>query len=149
MTKGVRNFANGSFLANLASLPELGGLLFRRQVISEIIAAFEVSASSAATHYNHALKAQRLADPESVKGLGRAEDKKGGRKPVHLVDVIKVKTGEVVVAGVSKAKAAEIVAQAAEKKKSKLEIRVVVDVANTVTETAPEVIAEPTETVTA
>lgn len=113
MTQGIRAFVNATFVATLPQLPEIGNIAFRREVMDQAIMAFGISVGSAATHYNHALKAAREANPEAVAKLGRPEDKKGGRKPVHLVDVIKVKTGEVVAAGLSKAKAELLVTKAA------------------------------------
>jgi hypothetical protein len=56
--------------------------------------------------------------------LGRPVGKKGGRKPVHTVDVIKVKTGEVVVSGISKGAATLLITAAAKAKKAKLAIKV-------------------------
>ena len=126
MTKGIRQFTNTTFNTLLPQLAELGNTEFRRSVMAQTMLAFEINEASAATHYNHALKMARQEVPEMVKGLGRPEDKKGGRKPVHPVDVIKVKTGEVVAACVSKAAAETLVAKAAAAKKAKLEIRVVV-----------------------
>lgn len=123
MTKGIREFTNQTFARTLPQLGELGNTEFRREVMAQTIMAFGITEASAATHYNHALKQARAAIPESVAGLGRPEDKKGGRKPVHMVDVIKVKTGEVVAAGVSKAKADLMIAKAAEAKKAKLAIK--------------------------
>ena len=126
MTQGIREFTNATFNATLPQLGEMGNIAYRAEVMNQTIMAFGISVGSAATHYNHALKAARAANPEAVAKLGRAEDKKGGRKPVHLVDVIKVKTGEVVAAGLSKAKAEQLVAKAAATaNKPRLTIRVV------------------------
>ena len=138
MTQGIRAFVNQTFNEQLPNLGELGNIAFRAEVMNQAIMAFGISVGSAATHYNHALKQARIDNPEAVKGLGRPEDKKGGRKPVHLVDVIKVKTGEVVAAGLSKAKAEQLVAAAATANKPRLTIRVV-DVAAPAVETPAEV----------
>lgn len=113
MTQGIRAFVNDTFKNTLPQLGELGTIGFRREVMDQAIMAFGISVASASTHYNHALKLARVETPEAVAKLGRAEDKKGGRKPVHLVDVIKVKTGEVVASGLSKAKAELLVTKAA------------------------------------
>ena len=123
MTQGIREFTNAQFAQHLPQLKELGNTGFRAKVMGETITKFAITVASAATHYNHALKAQRLADPKSVAGLGRPEDKKGGRKPVHTVDVIKVKTGEVVASGISKGAAELLITTADAKKKAKLAIR--------------------------
>ena len=113
MTKGIRAFTNETFNNTLPQLGELGAIAFRREVMAQVVCAFEISIASAATHYNHALKMAKANNAEAVAALGRADDKKGGRKPVHLVDVIKVKTGEVVASGLSKAKAELLVSKAA------------------------------------
>lgn len=81
MTMGIRAFTGVAFSATLPQLAELGPVAFRREVMDQAIMGFGISVASAATHYNHALKTMRAANPEAVKGLGRAEDKKGGRKP--------------------------------------------------------------------
>lgn len=150
MTKGIREFTNQTFARTLPQLGELGNTEFRREVMAQTILAFGISEASAATHYNHALKQARAANPEAVAGLGRPEDKKGGRKAVHTVDVIKVKTGEVVAAGVSKAKAELLIAKAAEAKKAKLAIKevaaaIVAEAVAAVQETAPAAEAAPAE----
>jgi hypothetical protein len=143
MTQGIREFTNATFNATLPQLAELGNIAFRAEVMNQSIMAFGISVGSAATHYNHALKTARAANPEAVATLGRSEDKKGGRKPIHTVDVIKVKTGEVVATGLSKAKAELLISKAAESRKPKLAIKV-----EAVAEAAPAVEAT-TEAVTA
>ena len=94
MTKGIREYTNARFAKYLPQLGELGNAGFRKKVMDGAITKFGITVASAATHYNFALKLQRSTNPKSVEGLGRPEDKKGGRKPIHTVDVIKVKTGE-------------------------------------------------------
>lgn len=125
MTQGIRAFTNARFAKYLPQFQanELDGKAFRAKVMDGAVAKFGITVASAATHYNHALKTQRLADAKSVEGLGRPEDKKGGRKPIHTVDVIKVKTGEVVAAGVSKGAAELMITQASMKRKAKLAIK--------------------------
>ena len=134
MTQGIRAFVNATFKEQLANLPELGNIAFRAEVMNQAIMAFGISVGSAATHYNHALKQARIDSPEAVKGLGRPEDKKGGRKPIYTVDVIKAKTGELVAAGISKAKAELLISKAAASKKPKLVIK---DVEAVAVEAAP------------
>jgi hypothetical protein len=95
MTIGIRAYVNARFAKYLPQLAELGNAGFRRKVMEGAVTKFEISVASAATHYNHALKMTRIADPKSVEGLGRPEGKKGGRKPIHTVDVIKVRTSKV------------------------------------------------------
>ena len=116
MTKGIRSFVNAKFVDTLPQLAELGNAGFRRTVMDAAVQAFGITVASAATHYNHALKATRLADPKSVEGIGRPDDKKGGRPVLNPVTVVKAKSGEVVVEGVSRGKATEMIAKAAAKK---------------------------------
>lgn len=126
MTQGIRSYTNTRFAKYLPQFQsgELSGKDFRAKVMNGAVTKFAITVASAATHYNHALKMQRLADPKSVEGLGRPEDKKGGRKPIHTVDVIKVKTGEVVATGVSKGAAELMITTAVAKRKAKLAIKV-------------------------
>jgi hypothetical protein len=124
MTQGIRMFVNAKFAELLPQLDTMGGTAFRKAIMQAAVEQFGIGVPSAATHYNHALKQQREVDPASVRGLGRPEDKKGGRKPIHVVDVIKVKTGEVVAAGVSKGAANVLIARAERARKAKLAIRV-------------------------
>jgi len=146
MSKGIREFAVARFAKYLPQLTELGNAGFRRKVMDGIVAKYAISVASAATHYNHALKLQRATDPESVATLGRAEDKKGGRKPIHTVDVIKVKTGEVVAVGLSKAAAESMIAKASAARKAKLSIKPVEAAAEPAAEPAAE---QPAEAVAA
>jgi hypothetical protein len=118
MTKGIREYTNARFVQFLPQFAagELDKTAFRKTVMDGAVEQFQVSVASAATHYNHALKVQRAADPKSVETLGRPEDKKGGRPVLNPVTVVKAKSGEVVVEGVSRAKAKELVDKAAAKK---------------------------------
>lgn len=138
MTKGIRSFVNDKFGELLPARAELGNTGFRRAVMHAAMLTFGISESSAATHYNHSLKTVKSIDPEVVDGLGRPEGKKGGRKPVHVVNVVKVKTGEIVATGVSRAAAETMVIAALGKGKVKLAIQ----------DDAP-VAAAPVEAVTA
>ncbi len=123
--KNIRNSVNASFLANLPRLAELGNAGFRKLVMQAAVQEFSISVASAATHYNFSLKQARAADPKSVAGLGRPEGKNnGGRKVSKPVTVIKVKTGEVVVENISRAKADALITEATAKRKAKLMIRV-------------------------
>jgi len=124
MTQGIRKFTNEKFAELLPQFQTgtLTGTAFRAAVMLAVVEAFNISTNSAATHYNHSLKVQRATDPKSVENLGRAEDKKGGRKLQHPVDLIKVKDGTVVATGISRAKATEMIAKAASKKQAKLKI---------------------------
>lgn len=128
MTQGIRKFTNDNFRSTLAELPSMTPAAFRAEVMGLSIVAFGISVASAATHYNHALKLAKAEVPELVKSLGRADDKKGGRKPIHTVDVIKVKTGEVVAKGISNAKAEAMIAAASAARKAKLAIATAADI---------------------
>lgn len=120
MTKGIREYTNARFLKLLPKLADLGNAGFRRAVMESTVSKFEISVASAATHYNHAFKTARATDPASVEGLGRADDKKGGRPVQNPVNVIKAKSGVVVLEGVSLAKAKEAIAASQAKGKVKL-----------------------------
>lgn len=81
--KGIRVNVNNKFVELLPQRAELGNTRFRAEVIGYAMTEFEISLASAATHYNHAfIEARKLPElAELLVGLGRAEDKKGGRKP--------------------------------------------------------------------
>lgn len=123
MTKGIREHVNEKFASLLPQRAEIGNTAFRKAVMQDAMTVFGISLASAATHYNHTLKTVREADPTLVEGLGRPEDKKGGRKPIHTVQVIKVKTGEPVGDRMSVAKAQALVLASQEKGKVKLAIK--------------------------
>lgn len=124
MTKGIRAYTNARFAKLVPQLAELGNTGFRAKVMTDVMKKFDIATSAAATHYNFAFKTFKAIDAAAVAGLGRAEDKKGGRKPIHVVDVIKVKTGEVVASGVSKGAAELLITKAAASRKAKLAVRV-------------------------
>ena len=130
MTKGIREYVSARFAQFLPQLATIGNTAFRKTVMQGACEEFGISVASAATHYNFSLKEQRVNDPKSVAGLGRPDDKKGGRKPIHTVDVIKVKTGEVVATGISRGAAEMLIERAAAaRNKPKLAIKEVEPVA--------------------
>jgi hypothetical protein len=86
--KGIRVNVNHKFVELLAERTALGNKRFRAEVIGYAMEEFGITLASAATHYNHAFKTVRASNPELVADLGRAEDKKGGRKPKAKVVVI-------------------------------------------------------------
>lgn len=111
MAKGIRTAVNHTFL--LLSAKRLAGEFgdissgtlsegnkaFRKEVMCFAIDTFGINIASAATAYNHAFKNASKIAPELVVGLGRSEDKKGGRKPgiknasnTTVEEVIEVKT---------------------------------------------------------
>jgi hypothetical protein len=114
MTKGIREYTNARFNKYLVGFisGELTGAAFRAKVMDGTSAKFGISVASAATHYNHALKMARLAAPSSVEGLGRPEDKKGGRPVLNPVTVVNTRSGKPVAEGVSKGAAEIMIAKA-------------------------------------
>jgi hypothetical protein len=84
----VRAFSNKAFIElndlRIRSVaPFIGpkaNTVFRKHVMALIIDKRGVSYAAATGHYNFALKYVREKYPELVDGLGRPEDKKGGRK---------------------------------------------------------------------
>lgn len=123
MAKGIRSFCNQTFADLLPRLQELGGTAFRKAVMASVVEKFGISPQSAATHYNHSLQMARMENPEAVKDLGRPEDKRGGRPVLHGVTVINVKTGEVVVEGISRGAANLMIVSAEKANKVQLAIR--------------------------
>jgi hypothetical protein len=105
MTKGIRDYAVQRFEKHLGSRKKVGDTEFRRNVMNDIIKQFDVSIGSAATAYNFALQQAKLRNDKRVEGLGRDEDKKGGRKPLTVVDVINTRTKKTVAEGLSKGRA--------------------------------------------
>lgn len=85
MTKGIRAYTNQTFNNTLPQLPELGAIAFRREVMAQVMMAFDINVAAAATHYNHSLKLAKEQNPAAVATLGRPADKKGGRKPKVVV----------------------------------------------------------------
>jgi hypothetical protein len=122
MAQGIRSFTNARFAKFLPQLPELGNTKFRKKVMDGVVTKFGISVQSAATHYNHALKQHRIIDPKAVAELGRPEDKKGGRKAIHTVTVVKARSGAVVAEGVSRGQATLLISKAEASGKPKLKI---------------------------
>jgi hypothetical protein len=135
--KGIRVNVNHKFVELLSTRATSGNTRFRAEVIGYAMEEFGITLASAATHYNHAFKeAKKLPElAELLVGLGRAEDKKGGRKPkakvtVVVDDVAEVQqtefsvfvksTGALVAEKLSFDDATALVAKAASQKKAKL-----------------------------
>lgn len=93
--RGIRVNVNHKFVELMPKRAELGNTRFRAEVIGYAMTEFGISLASAATHYNHAFKEAKkdAVLAAQLEGLGRAEDKKGGRKP----KVAAVAAAEVVV----------------------------------------------------
>jgi hypothetical protein len=84
MDKGIRPFANARFAALNPSRKAgtISNTEFRKSIIAECMEQFGITLAAAATHYNHAFKAYKAANPTEVEGLGRPPEKNnGGRKP--------------------------------------------------------------------
>jgi hypothetical protein len=98
--KGIRVNVDRKFMEMLPQRAALGNTPFRKAVMTYAIETFAIPVSSASSHYNHAkIKAQEAAktNPEVLAllgDLGRAEDKKGGRKPKAKVETQAAGTGE-------------------------------------------------------
>lgn len=88
MDKGIRPACNAKFAELLPTRAEVGNTAFRKNVMFYIMEEFGITLASAATHYNHSFQACKLASPQLVEGLGRADDKKGGRKPKAKAEVV-------------------------------------------------------------
>lgn len=106
MDKGIRPYANALFLRSLPARVNTreGNTAFRKSIIAECMDQFAITLASAATHYNHAfIDARKAAATDEalaalLVGLGRPEDKKGGRKPKAKPEAAVTGT-EVAVAG--------------------------------------------------
>ena len=85
MDKGIRPFCNAKFIELLPTRVNSreGNIVFRKEVRFAVMEAFGATEASASTHYNHAfIQARKMPELAALlEGLGRPEDKKGGRKP--------------------------------------------------------------------
>lgn len=82
MDKGIRPACNRKFNEMLPERVNTreGNTAFRKAIMADMMDKFSITLASAATHYNHALIQAKKDNPTAVEGLGRPEDKKGGRK---------------------------------------------------------------------
>jgi hypothetical protein len=92
MSTGIRAFARETFVTKNelrrrgeAYTGPKGNTEFRKDVMCAIMTQHGVTLASAATHYNDAFKFLKELNAELVSGLGRPEDKKGGRKKKAVV----------------------------------------------------------------
>lgn len=92
-----------------------GNIAFRKAVNLYLTDTFKISHASACTAYNWAKEQVTKEQPELVVGLGRAEDKKGGRKPgsKKVVLIAPDAAGETVAEGTSVDTTAETATDAA------------------------------------
>lgn len=85
MDRGIRPFCNAKFIELLPARVNSreGNIRFRKEVRCAVMEAFGATEASASTHYNHAfIEARKIPELATLlEGLGRPEDKKGGRKP--------------------------------------------------------------------
>lgn len=103
--QGIRAFARETFVnqnelrrRGEAFTGPKGNTEFRKHVMAAIMTAHGVTLASAATHYNDAFKFIKEQNAELVSGLGRPEDKKGGRKKKEVAAPTEVVTRDVVLA---------------------------------------------------
>lgn len=136
MSKGIRNYTNALFAKNneLRLNGEFDNKTFRKGILVAVATEFGIKETAAASHYNFSFKQMKAENPELVEGLGRPENKKGGRKrkEVKLAEVIlagdtqtefevrRKKDNVVVANGLSFEDARATVARAAKQKKAKL-----------------------------
>jgi len=131
MDKGIRATCNFKFMELLPQRAAMGNTAFRAAVMSHIVEEFGIPVTSAATHYNHSFQKCREASPELVEGLGRPDDKKGGRKPKavarEFVEVVQTEfavkrcsNGATIAEGLSFEDARCMVQKAVAQKKAKL-----------------------------
>ena len=131
MTKGIRATCNAKFMELLPQRAALGNTAFRKAVMGCIAEQFGIPWSSAATHYNHSFQKCREVSPELVVGLGRPDDKKGGRKrkvvEVEIVEAVQTEfavkrcsNGATLAEGLSFEDARRMVQKAVAQKKAKL-----------------------------
>lgn len=89
--KGIRVNVNHKFVELLPQRAEKGNTGFRKEVIYWAMEEFGITLASASTAYNKAfIAARKAAETDAalatlLVGLGRPEDKKGGRKPKVVV----------------------------------------------------------------
>lgn len=138
MTKGIRDFVNFSFAKHLPELQsgQLDGKNFRAKVMGDAQEKFGITIASAATHYNHSLKMAKEATPELVSGLGRSEDKKGGRPVLNPVTVINARSGAVKAEGISRGAAMDMIKAAGTNKNGDWKLTIA-DVEEAAAEAAP------------
>lgn len=80
LDKGIRCGVNRKFVELLQARGEMGNKGFRKAVVEWTVENYGCTWASACTHYNTAFKLVKKAEPQLVEGLGRPDDKKGGRK---------------------------------------------------------------------
>jgi hypothetical protein len=129
MTKGIRDFVLTTFAKHLPELAsgKLDGKNFRAKVMGDAQKKFGITVASAATHYNHALKTQRETAPATVEGLGRPDDKKGGRPVLNPVSVVNARSGAVKAEGISRGAAMDMIKAAGTHKNGDAKLAIAVE----------------------
>lgn len=102
MDKGIRPFAISQFIALAPARvnDRAGNTAFRKSLMATLMEEFGITLASAATHYNHAFIEAKKTHPALCDGLGRPEDKKGGRKAKAKVEATPAADTAVTVADV-------------------------------------------------
>lgn len=130
MTKGIRQYVEARFAKLLPKLQDMGGTAFRRKLLDDTVAQFDISMASASAAYNYAINKFREEQPKSVAGLGRTERglnvvggtaAKAMRQPAMAaasrastpghVTLVKAKDGEVVIEDIPRAYANVLISQ--------------------------------------
>lgn len=130
MAKGIRQFVESRFTKYLPKLQDMGGTGFRRKVLDETVAQFDITMASASAAYNYVINKFRQEQPKAVAGLGRTEQGTNvlGRvsmtaanrrssdikrtpkaKAVGNVSLVRVRDGETVVDSIPRSLAQELV----------------------------------------
>lgn len=73
MAKGIRQFVEARFTKLLPKLQDMGGTGFRRKLLDDTVAQFDISMASASAAYNYVIQKFRSENPKAVAGLGRTE----------------------------------------------------------------------------
>ena len=149
MDKGIRPAMIAAFNAALPTRVNTreGNTVFRKTVMAGIMEDFGITLASAATHYNHAF-IEAKKDPlkaELLAGLGRPEDKKGGRKPKPKTEAAPAAASVIpnpnllanMLAAIPAPKAAEEVAQPDFETVEQYKARMTAELASTAEEAAP------------
>lgn len=126
MSKGIRQYVESNFAKMLPKLQTMGGTAFRRKLLDDTVAKFDISMASASAAYNYVINKFREEQPKAVAGLGRTERglnvipgtapkmalsaASRASTPGH-VTLVKAKDGEVVIADIPRAYAKVLIEQ--------------------------------------
>lgn len=73
MAKGIRQFVEARFTKLLPKLQDMGGTGFRRKLLDDTVAQFDITMASASAAYNYVIQKMRQENPKAVAGLGRTD----------------------------------------------------------------------------